>query len=134
MPARGISVVAICLAARHVVAGVNTFADTSRVQSWTAPMTGYANILLVGGGGGGGGRSGGGGGGGGVLEVRNLRVQRNTIFAITVGAGGQGGHGGESGPGRGFFGANGGDSTLSTVSSAAFTLRAVGGGGGTSDC
>lgn len=85
-----------------------------------------ADVLLVGGGGGGGGKysftgtaAGGGGGAGKFLSLQNVKIKRNTEYAITVGEGGAGGPADSSSIGGG----TGGNTTFGNWS-------VVGGGGG----
>lgn len=83
-------------------------------------------IVAVGGGGGGGTaygslEGGGGGGAGGLLDISDITVVGGQILPIIIGAGGAGG---PSSNGRGFYGANGTNTTISNL------LMAIGGGGG----
>ena len=92
---------------------------------WTAPKTGYAQVLLVAGGGAGGGRAGGGGGGGGVVEVMSYAVTKGKAVDLVVGAGGtKDGTRAPNNPGT--MGNNGADTKFGD-------LIAKGGGGGSGD-
>ena len=102
---------------------VQTFSasgTTNSTTSWTAPLTGTVQVLVVAGGGAGGAGSGqnggGGGGGGGVVYHTAYAVSNGTGYSIQVGGGGAGGT-----P----IGANGGDSYFNGSGA----LLAKGGGG-----
>jgi hypothetical protein len=85
--------------------------------TWTAPLTGSVDALIVGGGGASGSNNGGGGGAGGVLLQSSVSVTSGNTYTIVVGAGGRayrsGGASGENGQ-----------------NSSAFGYTAIGGGGG----
>ena len=101
-------------------------------ETWTPPVTGWAEVTVIGGGGGGGSGKccgyctgeGGGGGGAGENKVEAVFLSRETPIAITIGAGGTGGQpAGTSGnPGT-----NGGESSFIGGN---IEIRAEGGGGG----
>jgi hypothetical protein len=88
--------------------------------SWTCPLTGSIQVLVVGGGGGGAGAFSGGGGGGGVVYSSSYPVTPGA-YSISVGSGGLGGLGWMNG--ISMRGTNGGDSVFGP-------LTAKGGGGG----
>lgn len=86
--------------------------------SWVAPLTGNIRVLVVAGGGGAGGAIAGGGGGGGVVYNSALAVNKESAYALTVGAGGTaGGYASAPAPG------NGGSSIFGSIT-------AIGGGAG----
>jgi len=103
---------------------VQTFSasgTTTNNTSWTAPLTGSVQVLVVAGGGSGGAgagqNGGGGGGGGGVVYHTTYAVTSSTSYTVQVGGGGA------SGPAQGN---NGADSFFNTTGG----LLAKGGGGG----
>jgi hypothetical protein len=64
----------------YITVGENIFQSAADVST--------LEILLIGGGGGGGFDTGGGGGGGGFVYLKQLSIEQNTIYTITVGDGG----------------------------------------------
>ena len=92
-------------------------------SGFNASTPGYVgNYLVVAGGGGGGQRGGGGGGAGGFLAGSNV-FSRGTVYTAVIGAGGVG----AAVSAGGNYGANGGYSSLASLTSNIFS---VGGGGG----
>jgi len=89
--------------------------------TWTSPVSGTVDVLVVGGGGAGGGNLGGGGGAGGVIET-TASVSAGTNYTITVGRGGYPIVAGQNGVT--------GTSYNNGTSSSAFGNTAVGGGAG----
>jgi len=94
--------------------------QTLSITNSPADGSGFLEILMIGGGGGGGGRAGAGGGAGGVVWRRAQNVTGNGNITITVGNGGSGGP-------TDTYGANGGNTSM--TSSIGVNLTAVGGGG-----
>ena len=132
---------------RRVNSGVDTydivhiFTNTTSAQTFTVPASNHIvpnsfQVLVVGGGGSGGGDCGGGGGGGGV--VTNAVLVAGQSYVVAVGAGGlPRAHGNiatnptynptfaPAGPGE-----NGGNTSISNLTTAAEVALALGGGGG----
>lgn len=104
---------------------IHTFVNTGTFQV-TDPSITEVDYLVVAGGGGGGGNAAGGGGAGGFRTGTALPVNTSP-YTVTVGAGGAGESMGYPGISPNSGGANGSDTTFSTITSAG------GGGGGTRD-
>ena len=90
--------------------------------TWSSPLNGNIQVLVVGGGGGGGETIGGGGGAGGYVYNASFPVISGS-YTVTVGAGGAGGWTGVTGAGSYPAGLPGGNSVFGSIT-------AIGGGAG----